>query len=288
MNRVAVAIFHGIGCRGRKFADGMIDRLSRCLREKAGTENASRFVLKAIEWGHVVQPRQTQLCDHLKMDCGSWLSMRRRIVDWMGDAIAYEPTFGDCSVRRAVRASVTAQLRELAHETGNAAPLCVIAHSFGSIVAANYLRDVQQSGMPHISRTSSPGGDGDLGILSGECPMAVGRSLTMLVTLGSPLALWTLRRCHPEPALRIPTYDPACSHPPSLGIWLNIIGRSDVLAYPISGLGIACEETLIDLPIKLGGILTGWSPLSHFHYWRDTVVNDIIATALLRVAHKVN
>ena len=46
--------------------------------------------------------------------------------------------------------SASQTLAELAQEAGPDAPLCVIAHSLGTIIASNYLYDLQVDPVKHL------------------------------------------------------------------------------------------------------------------------------------------
>jgi hypothetical protein len=145
MTKIAVAIFHGIGCKGPAFGGAFVrkltDRLEGAARRRGGP--AATFVFKPIHWGHIVQCRQDELCEKLLLEPRSaWPLSRRLVIDWLGDAIAYEPTSASREVYDAVHRCIAQNLAELADEAGESAPLCVVAHSFGSIVARDYFREL--------------------------------------------------------------------------------------------------------------------------------------------------
>jgi hypothetical protein len=287
MTRIAVALFHGIGCKGRLFGDEMTARLAARLAGRNATRDppAATFVFKPIVWSHVMQSRQDALCDRLGVPfVGRWPSLRRLVVDWLGDALSYEPTAGHTDVYDAVHACVAQQLAELAAEAGATAPLCVIAHSFGSIVAANYFRDLHAAQQSAGTQAATDAIASRCAAAPAESALASGRTLAMMITLGSPLGLWSLRRPTTGAWPQVPAASIAARYPDLEGLWLNIYSPSDVLAYPLEKVHGGFAPPIVDFPVRLRGLLTSWNPLSHFLYWRDDVVTDSIAAALTSLA----
>jgi len=281
MARLAVAIFHGIGCQGRKFADGMIHQLQRRLVGAIGGDSLSlpNFCFQPIEWGDVLQPCEDELCKRLGLSANApWHSVRRWMVDRLGDAIAYEPSHNHRQWYDSIRGSIARQLGELACTAGPESPLCVIAHSFGSIVAYNYFRDQQIELAPSTEVSKLPE----------ETALAAGHTLAQVITLGSPLGLWSIRHPTESVPLELPARQLAERYPALHGLWLNIYGTSDVLGFSLEALNMAPAGAVIDAPIRLGGLLTGWNPLSHGNYWRDHVVLDSVAASLRHLALSLN
>jgi hypothetical protein len=111
-----------------------------------------------------------------------------------------------------------------------------------------------------------------------------GHTLSTFVTLGSPLGLWSVRQHDVGEPLTLPAPELQRQRPGIEGVWLNILSESDVLAFPLKELGVASSDCVIDMAVRLRGILTGWNPLSHLQYWQDDAVVDSIAVALNSLA----
>ena len=214
---------------------------------------------------------------------GAWPLSRRLVIDWLGDAIAYEPTSASREVYDAVHRCVAQNLAELADDAGESAPLCVVAHSFGSIVARDHFRELQRERSVTTARSSSIHADATpkAGV---NQPLVNGHTLSTFVTLGSPLGLWSIRQHDTGEPLKLPAPELQRQRPGIEGVWLNILSHSDVLAFPLKELGVASGDCVIDLAVRLRGILTGWNLLSHFQYWQDDAVVDSIAVALNSLA----
>ena len=52
--------------------------------------------------------------------------------------------------------------------------------------------------------------------------------------------------------------------------WHNYFDIDDVLGYPMRTMGEGFKVPwLADHEISVGGLLTGWNPVSHIKYWTD-------------------
>ena len=70
-------------------------------------------------------------------------TLRWIMVHYVGDAVAYQINASDRTLYDAVHAVIAETLSELAEEAGPDAPLCVIAHSLGTVVASNFFYDLE-------------------------------------------------------------------------------------------------------------------------------------------------
>ena len=73
-------------------------------------------------------------------------------------------------------------LHRLALQAGSSAPLSVIAHSLGTVIASNYLYDLSR---PQLVSDEVKAHMDDV-------PLERGETLVHFFTLGSPLAVWAL------------------------------------------------------------------------------------------------
>lgn len=266
MNTLAVAVFHGIGTFDANFAEPLIREVrARLAVRSAGFEDFPRTVYRPIAWGDVFEHKQAELCHRMSrgFDLG-WSNLRDAVIAGLGDAIAFHPTPGDRADHDAVCGRVAEELGHLADEAGPEAPLCVIAHSFGSVVANGYFASCEQG------RASA----------SWHSPLVRGQTLATFVTLGSPLALWGLRFADFGQPLNVPSPELRRRHPRLEGVWLNLYDPNDVLGFPLGGLNAAYAEAVLDLPVTTNGVLSSWSPWSHFGYWTNDSVASAIVAAL--------
>jgi hypothetical protein len=125
----------------------------------------------------------------------------------------------------------------------------------------------------------------------GESAIEQGETLTHFYTMGSPLALWSLRWrmfdygkpiAFPAPSLG--------KHYPGLeGEWINFYDKDDVVGYPLKGLNAIYDERVLeDREVNVGDWRSNWNPLSHNGYWESPKVYEPIASALVKTWKHVN
>lgn len=102
----------------------------------------------------------------------------------------------------------------------------------------------------------------------GNTPLERGETLTLFYTLGSPIAIWSLRYRDFGVPIRVPSPGLARLHR-----GLNGAYRRAVKA---------------DRGVNAGGLLSAWNPASHLGYWTDNDVTKPIAGALARTWRTVN
>src|SRR5439155_14029056 len=175
-------------------------------------------------------------------------------------------------------------LRELAEAAEPDAPLCIVAHSLGTVIASNYFYDLlteRATAKKLVPRTVHE--------RTTHTPLELGETLAHFYTLGSPLALWALRYPDFGTPIAVPAPALARHHPGLDGEWVNFYDQDDLIAYPLRDLGPKYARAVAaDVAVRLGGLLVSWNPLVHPWYWNDTRVIDPIAAALARTWRRVN
>lgn len=317
MKKLAVLIIHGIEVDD----PGLFDTALRLLREqfaaKGGRAAEDALVVETVNWASVLEGAERKfLARHAPSDAdaeGYWKSLydgvravnqgresalvplmlrmmkpslrgmdlrypglRWLMVHFVGDIIAYQSNPADPDVYTDIHRKVAEALGRLRAKAGDTAPLCVISHSLGGVIASNYFYDLQthrQTGRD-IIETSVRAAQGD-------SPLERGETLSRFYTLGTPMALWSLRYRHAEldKPVQVPAPELERHHPGLGGEWLNFHDDDDVFAWPLQPLSAAYEETVRDVPVRLTGPLFSWTPLVHPFYWSDeTVMGDIGAS----------
>ncbi|MBZ4020136.1 hypothetical protein [Streptomyces purpurogeneiscleroticus] len=320
-----MTFIHGVETSDASFADTATRLLKRAFTRHTGTDADDALVIRPVHWAPALQDIQDKLHEvsfgppsrrflrlldswSTRLNAGGaeaiWpllatVGWRRlpgvprphyAVLRWgathfIGDAIAYQITRGDRSLYDEVHGYVARTLRELADASDGAAPLCVIAHSLGTVVTSNYFYDLQvqytDGGRPLVTPSVT------------ECmrqtPLERGETLTLLYTLGSPLALWCMSLpdfgtplLMPPPKLR--EHHPGVSHE-----WINFQDPDDLLAYPLRPLSDAYRQQVTsDREVSVAPRWVGWTPLAHWWYWNDLKVIDPIARSLARVWSEVN
>ncbi|MBI4558825.1 MAG: hypothetical protein HY706_14680 [Candidatus Hydrogenedentes bacterium] len=284
--KIAVAIIHGVGKQDPNFAGGMIDELTDRVAELlrgSSDDPAGEFVIEPVYWAPVLQEAEDRLWRRVKRGGAlDFIAVRQFLIDFAADAIAYQPTPRDRKIYDAIHRVVAQTLARLAREAGPKAPLCVIAHSLGSVIASNYFYDLEAARRRRLLAAKVRRAIHDT-------PLEQGETLTLFYTLGSPIALWSLRyedfgRPIPVPSPQLPEHFPGLA-----GEWLNFYDKDDIIGYPLRTLGDAYRETVKkDCEVNVGGVFTSWNPASHMAYWTDNDVTKPIADALARTWKAVN
>ncbi|MGH7422891.1 MAG: hypothetical protein ACREJ1_04345 [Candidatus Methylomirabilales bacterium] len=151
----------------------------------------------------------------------------------------------------------------------------------GSKPSCNYFYDLQHPQRPLIAARVKK--------KIGDTPLERGETFTLFYTLGSPIAMWSLR--YPNCGIPIEVPSPGLSkHYPDLaGEWVNYYDEDDVIAYPLKTLNEAYRKAIkADREINAGGLLSSWNPVSHLGYWTDNDVTTPIARELARTWRTVN
>lgn len=279
-NRIAVAIVHGIGNQDPHFADGIEAKLLSRFADRAKVSRATAeeaLVFQPVYWAPAIAEREQRLWQKLtaRENLG-WTAMRRFMVEFAADAIAYQPMPSERNVYTDVHAVFADALANVVRRAGPDLPLVVIAHSLGTVIASNYLYDLQES----ARRLAA--GRADLVPKSvreriGDTPLERGETLAWLFTMGSPIGIWSLRYENPDfgVPIRVPAEGFVRAHPGLRCGWINLYDRDDVIGYPLKGL--YPDAILADVSVNVGNLLSSWNPLSHNAYWTDGDVTDRIA-----------
>lgn len=273
MVKLAVAIIHGVGSQQENFADDIINELKdRFSRGIAGTAVASHLSRESIReqlecrpvlWAPVLTGKEQDLYNRTRADYSlDWTRLRRFFISLLGDGVAYQPVPGNADPYDQIHQLVANVLGELDAAAGPDAPLSIIAHSLGAVIASNFVWDAQHGTLP--TPTASP---------LGRC-----ETLTNFYTMGSPLAIWGLR----YPDFGDPIAVPSSTQTALPGEWINFFDDDDIIAYPIQSLNAKYAAVVRDQEVNVGGWLSNWNPISHTGYWTDNDVTVPIASKLVQ------
>lgn len=150
----------------------------------------------------------------------------------------------------------------------------------GTVIASNYLYDLQKGYdfLPEPVREYHQ-----------KTPLEMGETLAFFYTLGSPIALWSLRYTDFGRPIEVPAPDLTRHYPAINGEWINFYDADDVIGFPLRSLNAAYRKVVKkDVPVNTGSFLISWTPLSHLEYWTDDGVLDPIARSLARAWKKIN
>jgi len=272
---LAIVFLHGIGRTEPGYSEPMRRALVRAFAPRTGQperEASAHLVFEEVNWSPVLERPETELWDRVRASGPLRFGrLRDFMVHFGADAIAYQPTPGDRSAYDGIHEVVAQSLVRLAERAGPRAPLCVVAHSLGTVIASNYLYDL-------MKRRGSFMGTRVRERINGT-PLERGETLALLVTMGSPIALWSLRYPRFGEPVRMPCL--TRHHPGMTGKWINVYDPDDVIGYPLRPLNAKYRAAVTeDRVVDVGSLLTRWTPLSHMGYWGNRGVADAIAGSL--------
>jgi hypothetical protein len=319
--RLAVMLIHGAEINSPLFADTATRLLRQSFGEQAGVDPDDALVIKPAFWKPVLDTSHDQLMNSIggqeansffrtvsqwgtMIDIGSSLAMaklvasgfirrlpwardfhfptlRWLVVHYVGEVVAYQINSSDRTLYDQVHAVVAETMRELAAEAGEDAPLCVISHSLGTVIASNFFYDLevesgcygrQRSLVPELTKRTL-----------GSSPLERGETLQSLYTLGSPIALWASRFPDCGTPVIVP-HPKAAEHNPNIsGEWVNIFDPDDIAGAPLKNLNALYRKQIAeDRQLSVGPWWLSWTPLSHPWYWSSPQVFEPIAKSLAR------
>lgn len=288
MRSIAVAIIHGVGKTDLSFAEAMSAEVTDRFANELGLDAAAAeeaLVIRPIYWAPVLTEPEDLLWGRMKAGGDlDFTSLRRFLIDFAADAIAYQPTPHDRTVYDDIHFIFADTIRELADVAGSEAPLCLVAHSLGSVIASNYLYDLQVDPRkkiisPRVRKNIRP------------TPLERGETLALLYTLGSPIAIWSLRYEDFGRPIEFPPRKLAAHYPElsDLAEWINFYDKDDIIGYPLKTLNERYRAVVTeDRLINAGSWLTSWNPASHLGYWEDDDITTPIAASLAKVWKRLN
>jgi hypothetical protein len=296
MTKIVVAIIHGAGIHTLQDGSVSMQKMSDKLRENIGERfrsnrrgNVSDFIFKPILWDEVslLHEREEELKTKMR-DSGvrfdsmfsieGFGSIREFLFNAISDIASYQPVSNKnkqypyievSDTYTAIHTVIAQSLKQFAYDYGESARLVVVTHSLGSIIASNYIYDLRQDTENHpLVHANVQNVIGD-----SPTPFESLKTLDMFVTMGSPMALWSLRHDKFDSPIIVDT-------------WYNFLDKDDVIAYPLEPL--LTKKVVQDIHVNAGGLISSRTPLSHLHYWEDDEVINKISENLARIWKKWN
>ncbi|KAB2330139.1 chemotaxis protein [Cytobacillus depressus] len=281
MKQVAVAIIHGMGNQKEDYAEKMAAKLQQMFCDKAQPfvdQTDTPLIIESVYWAKVFESGEDDLYKRLVLEENlhyKWL--RRFIIHYLADAIAYQPVETTNHNYHLVHKKMGEALEGLAQKAGSDAPLCLISHSLGTVIASNYFYDLQMN--KNNIRLS----------LNDKSPLEKGDSLALFYSMGTTLPFWSLRYDKFDRPIHIPSPKIEEFFPGLKGEWINFYDRHDLLGYPLKKISPEYERAVSeDREINAGGMLVNWNPLSHTGYLNDKDVLIPIVDGLFRVWKHIN
>ncbi|MFG6495113.1 chemotaxis protein [Fictibacillus sp. UD] len=270
--KIAVAILHGIGDQTEDFSDlfseVLTKRFSQNIKPYFPTPE-KELIIQPIYWGSVFNEKENVLWQKLNQETElDFKKLRQFVIHFFGDAIAYQPTDHHNPNYIKVHEVYARGLKILSEKAGEDAPLFVVAHSLGTVITSNYFYDLQ-----FISDRIHE----DIKQTINETPLEKGDTLTGFYSLGSPLALWSLRYADFDVPIQVPSPHLKNYYPALEGKWINMYDKDDVFGYPLKSLNESYKRAVAeDIEVNSGDFISSFTPISHKHYFKtNEVINEI-------------
>lgn len=282
--KIAVVIIHGMGSQQVGYAEKTVEKIKQAFAKKMShtvknmEDLEDQLVIESILWAPIFEEKETELYIDTVVENHLHLKKARRfVISYLGDAIAYQPVETVMQNYEKIHEKIGEDLHDLARRVGGEAPLCVISHSLGAVIASNYFYDLQYR-LKEIEC-----------VVNELSPLERGDTLTLFYTLGTTLPLWSLRYDDFIRPINIPSHNLQHYYPTLQGEWVNFYNPNDVLGFPLKTVNknYALAVTK-DREVKVGNVFTKWNPLSHMHYLTDKLVIDPIVEGLYRTWWNVN
>jgi len=255
MTRQAVIFIHGVGDQNDGYSNEMETELRELfplqVKDLGGAADPEEPVSREVLWAKITSGPQNELWKRVNRSHDlDMVKLRKFFVAFGGDAVGYQKDGAQNLVYNAVNDAVQAQVDSVEAEyPGDRFEFTFVTHSLGTIVASNYLYD--------------------------QSKKRKGLQTTNLFTLGSPIAIWTLRFGGPLQA----THPVRISRPD--GAWINILDDEDVIGFPLRDLNPQYKDAVdMDYVTEIGGPVSMGNPISHVGYWTDRNVLKPISRKL--------
>ncbi|GAB4324817.1 MAG: hypothetical protein Kow00117_12790 [Phototrophicales bacterium] len=276
--KVAVMMIHGIGDQTEDYVHESTARLVESVKQRCG----DGVVFANAYWADVLSNEQKEMQKRLKAGgVMHYNALRTFLIDFVGDALAYQPTPHNRTVYDKIHVIVANTMQHLAQNAGENAPLVIIGHSLGTIIASNYIYDLQI----HPQRQIIPA---HVEQKIGQTPLERAETLVSFYSLGCPLPLWSLRFDDFGTPIQVPSPNLQQHYPNITGEWVNFYDQDDILAYPLRTLNEQYQVVVTqDRQVNVGRFYESWNPLSHMGYWKDHDVIQPITDALYQLCSRL-
>lgn len=246
-------------------------------------------MLELVHWTDILQTEKDRLRNGYRAEDENlgYNLIRRFFSGLITDVIAYQPQGEESATYLRIHKRVAKTMDRLSKSAGPGAPLVIVAHSLGGVIASNYLRELQED--TYKSELLPE----EIHDIAGDTPLERGETLAQMYTLGTLLALYSVRHREFDEPMRVPSPQLTQHYPPERfgdlpTRWVNFYNPNDVLGYPLQFLNDAYDRAVEDRHVTVGNWRTSWNPLSHMDYWGDEKVVTPIVEGIVQLYNTVN
>ncbi len=254
MLELGLLTVHGMGETTPDYAEDFLLEV----RDRFGADNG-RLVTETIFYQDILQPFEEDYFNRVRRRV-DWDRLRKFLLYGICDAATLESQKqGTDSPYYQAQMRILVAFRTLyrALEGSNRRTI-VVAQSLGGQVLSNYLWDALKDNMPSIGVWSVP----QQFQSREEEDFCRGKAIVRLFTTGCNIPIFVAGR----PRDRIEPIP----RPNNEFEWHNYYDEDDVLGWPLRDLSDDYSERVKRDHRINAGVLTGFTPLSHVNYWRDS------------------
>ncbi len=252
--KLGIVVIHGMGAPTEHYAHKMIRKINSHVSKKK--KNPDTIGWKAIYWSPVTEEIQKKyLADAKKNNKLHFNRLREFIVRFLGDASAYQP-LNDKGIYNGIHAHIQECIAAIYADLGKKdMPMIVLAHSLGTHIISCYIWDLMQK-----EKRNDPA-------VRDMSDFERFKTITRFITLGSTIPLFVFSQKLPIPI----TLPATCK-------WHNYYDPDDILGWPLKPINNLFDKAVYeDKALQVGGLLTGWNPLSHLQYRTDNTFTELVA-----------
>jgi hypothetical protein len=262
---LAVLTIHGMGNTPETYADDLMERLER----KLGTQLWRRIHVGKIYYQNILQQNQVRMFRDMRQNSEiDYIKLRQFLLFGFSDAAGLERKASAAGspyerAQQAIQGTLNAAWNALG---ATPKPVMIFAHSLGCQVMSNYIWDSQSpSSGQGVWKDSPP----------------TGTEKDNFLRLKSLRALYTTGCNIPIFLAGFPMDELVSFKTKSGGYdfeWHNFYDEDDVLGWPLKPMSPSFSaEVTSDHAINadgglVGKLVSGWNPLSHNEYWKDSEV----------------
>ncbi len=256
--RVAVITVHGMGDTNPSYHKELEGKLINYVGRDRWQDNVH---LESVFYQKHLQENQRDYWNDIDDEYSlKWDFLRKFMLFSFSDAASIEHSLrNDMSLYLAVHGEIAAAF-DGAYEAleDEHSPVVIVSHSLGCEQISNYIWD---------SRNDKRFFETDKGSAQKKAFRRLS-SCYRLYTTGCNIPIFRAGIEKPE----------LFSRPNSRFRWKNYFDAHDVLAYPLKNMSEDYTVAwLHDKKVEVGGLMSGWNPMSHQQYWTDKDVLKPIA-----------
>jgi hypothetical protein len=256
---------HGMGNQGPNYSKNTGDLILQELTKSGVASNIlTRIIFKEFLCSNLLSKKETELWNRLergnaksqigkKMD---YHKLREFFIMFIGDSLLFNQPSIWTEIDDILSRLIT-EIKNEAEQDDSDFELTFIAHSLGTILLSEYLKTVTTNKEHSLNKIITE------------------QNVMNIFTLGSPLAIWSLKNGS------VANAKPQIFKNPKNGVWVNILDDDDIIGYPLKPINKSYDEIIdIDYITEVGNFVQPSIIFSHSGYWKDMNVIKPIAKKL--------